>query len=236
MDTSALISIEEVVTRYLLKYKKSNDDYLLYLEHACNSLRQYRVHSAPEARTEKISVSALGIIEMPTDLIRLKDVSVAYNGEWWTMTERPDMVNTTTFTGVVEGHDSTFGEGVALKDGITYTYGARGGVNSYYYMVDYNARRIFCDGIVSDTALLKYVSSGIALNGTTYVPDLLTEVIDNYLLWKETYWIQELVRERKARQDDLKDANLKVRNVINSMSASQWRDLFWGSMTQTPKR
>lgn len=235
-DTNALISIEEAVTRYLFKYRKSTDDYILYLEHACNALRQYKVNSAPEARSEKLVVSSLGIIEMPTDLIRLKDVCVAWNGQWWTMTEKPNMVNSTTFTGIVEGHDTTFGEGVAIVDDVSNTFGAKGGINDLYYMVDYGARRIFCDGIVSSTVMVKYVSSGVSLTGTTYIPDLFTEVLDNYLLFKETYWLTELTRERESRKRDYRDADLVLRNIINSLTASQWKDLIWGSFSQSPKR
>jgi len=235
-DTSALVSIENAVTDYLLGYKKTTEDYVIYLKHACTLLTDFMIHDSQEARSEKIAVSALGIIEMPTDLIRLKDVCVAWNGEWWTMTERPNMVNTTTFTGLVEGHDTDFGEGVAIHDGITGTFGSKGAVNDYYYAVDMKQRRIFIDGLVSDTVLLRYVSSGISATETTYIPILLVPMLESYLLEKETYWIPELVRERPMREKSFTNERLKVRNVINSLTASQWRDLFWGSMSQSPKR
>jgi hypothetical protein len=146
------------------------------------------------------------------------------------------MINTTTTTDDVEGHDSDFGEGVALLDNKTYTYGSKGAVNPYYFKLDWNARRIFCDGIKSDTVVLKYVSSGIDTSEDTYIPDLITPMVDSYLLWKETYWIPELVRERLAREKDYNNERLRVRNVINGLTISQWQDLFWGTATQTPKR
>jgi len=235
-ETSALITLEQAITDFLLAYKKTTEDYVLYLTHGCRLLTDFMIHSSQEARTEKIAVSALGIIEMPSDLIRLKDVCVDRNGEWWTMTERPEKVNTTTTTLGVEGQDSNFGEGVALKDGYTYTYGATGAVNDYYYAVDMKARRIFVDGLVSDTVLIRYVSSGIKATETTYIPILIVPMLEAYLLWKETYWISELMRERGVRADDYKNEKLRVRNVLNSLTAMQWRDIFWGSFTQTPKR
>jgi hypothetical protein len=236
MDSPAIIAIEEVVTRYLFKYKKDTTDYNIFLEHACNVIRDFQVHDGDKFRSEKISVSALGIIEMPTDLIRLVDVCVPKNGEWWTMTERSAKVNTTTFTGLAEGQDTDFGEGVALLDNNSYGLASRGAVNQYYYMVDYNARRIFCDGIISDTVLLKYVSSGISATATTYIPEMLTPLIDSYLLWKESYWIKDLVRERQLREKDFTNERLRIRNVLNGLTASQWQDLIWGSTSQNPKR
>lgn len=235
-DTSALISIENAVTDFLLAYKKSTDDYYIYLRHSLLLLQDYMTYDAPDARTEKVSVNSLGIIDIPTDCIRIKDVCIAKDGEWWTFTERPNKVNTTTTTLGVEGQDSTFGEGVAVKDSALYNFGTRGGINAYYYTVDWKARRIFCDGIVSDTVVLRYVSNGIALSGTTYIPSLLVQLLDAYLLLKETYWIPELVRERQLRQNDFDKERLRVRNLLNSMTADQWRDVIWGTTGQTPQR
>jgi hypothetical protein len=236
MDTPAIIGIEEVVTRYLLKYKLPSTDYYVYLEHACDVISKFQVRDGNKFRSEKVSVSALGIIEFPSDCIRVKEPCVARNGEWWPMTERPNLVNTTTMTGLVEGHDANFGEGVAVLDNLTYSLAAKGAVNSYYYMIDYNARRIFCDGIISDTALLKYVSSGISITATTYIPEMLIPLVDTYLLWKETYWRKDLARERASREDNFKNERLEIRNVLNGLTASQWQDLIWGSTSQNPKR
>jgi hypothetical protein len=235
-ETNALVTVEQAVTDYLLAFKKTTEDYIIYVRHACTLLTDFMIHTSQEARSEKIAVSALGIIEMPDDLIKLHDVCIPRNGEWWTMTERSGKVNTTTFTGFVEGQDSTFGEGVDVKDGITTTFGARGAVNDYYYMVDYKARRIFVDGIKSDTVLIKYVSSGISTTATTYIPILVIPMLEAYLLWKESFWIDKLARERDSRYNDYRNEKLRVRNVINGMTTAQWNDIIWGSFTQTPKR
>jgi hypothetical protein len=235
-ETNALISVEQAVTDYLLGYKKTTEDYITYLRHALVLLTDFMIHDSQEARSEKLSIDSLGIIEFPTDMIRVKDVCVAWNGEWWTMTEKPNMINTTSFVGLVETHDSDFGEGVAIKDGTSTTFGSKGAINDYYYMVDYKARRIFIDGLVSDTCLVKYVSSGISASETTYIPILIVPMLESYLLWKESFWIPELVRERPMRQKDFENERLRVRNVLNSKTASQWKDIFWGSMSQSPKR
>lgn len=235
-DTSALIMVEQAVTDFLLANKRSTEDYITYLANALKMLTDFMIHSSNEYRSEKTAVNALGIIEMPNDLIRLKDVCVPRNGEWWTMTERPAKVNTTTTTLGVEGQDTDFGEGVAVRDGITTTYGALGAVNDYYYTVDYKARRIFCDGIVSDTVLLQYVSSGINATEATYIPILIVPMLEAYLLWRETFWILQTARERDSRKNDYRDEKLKVRNVLNGLTTNQWRDIFWGSFTMTPKR
>lgn len=226
MATNALISIEELVTRFLLKYKKSSSDYVIYLEHACALLRQYRTYDSHEAVTESIAVDANGIIELPDDMIAFKDLCVSKDGEWWSFTLRPDLINLTT--------DAGFGEGV--RDNLTSTLAAKGGVNEYYYAIDWEARRIFCYGIKSDTAVLKYVSSGVQTTGTTYMPDMLSELLDFYLLWKESYWVPGLAKERIFREKDFSNERLRIRNLQNSLTAKQWQDVFWGMFSQNPTR
>jgi hypothetical protein len=236
MDSSALVSIENAVSDFLLGYKKDNSDYIVYLRHACVLLQDYMVHDSTEATVEKVSVSALGIMEIPDYFIRIKDICVAKNGEWWPMTESKNKVNTTTFTLGVEGQDSAFGEGVNVQENLTSSLAAKGAVNEYYYTIDWKARRAFIDGMISDTALIRGVTSGIVVSGTTYMPVMLIPMLDNYLLYKETFWIKELKAERVIREKTFDNERLKIRNVLNSLSASQWQDIFWGSFSQNPKR
>ena len=226
MATNALLPIEEMVTRFLFKYKKSSEDFSLYLEHACSLLRQYRTFDSHEVVTDDVAVDASGIIEMPDDMIAFKDLCVSKDGEWWSFTLRPAKVNLTTDAGFTDG----------LRDNLTDTLGARGAVNQYYYCIDWEARRIFCDGIKSDTAVLKYVSSGIKTTGTTYMPDMLSELLDAYLLLKETYWIPGIAQERPLRDKEFKDEKRRIRNLLNSLTSSQWNDLFWGLFSQNPRR
>ena len=234
--TPALLDIETVVTRYLLKYKKTTEDFAIYLEHACNATRDFQLFHSADVVTEKVTINANKWIEMPTDMLSFIDLATPIEGKWWSFTRQDDIVNTTTFTGLIEGRDSDFGEGVDIKHAMSDTYGAKGGVNAYNYMIDWDARRIYVDGISSETIVLKYVSSGVTVGGTTYVPDFMTPVIDTYLLWKESYWIVGLARERQLRERDYTNEVLKARNLINSLSYNELRDILLGSATQTVVR
>lgn len=236
MATPALISINELVTRFLLKYKLQLEDAVIFTEHCANALRDFHIYDSPNVVSEKVTISALGIIEMPSDLIGFNGLFMPLNGELWAFTEKDTIVNTTTFTGAVEGQDSTFGEGVAITDPKTDTYGGVGGVNDYYYKIDWKARRIFCEGVVSDTVLLLYTTSGVETAGTTYVPEFITPMLDSYMLWKASYFTESLMRQRPMLEKDYEKAEFKIRNLINSMTYEQWRDLFLGITTQTVLR
>jgi hypothetical protein len=235
-STSALLTINDVIDRFLLKYKKTTEDAVIYTEHACNCVRDFSLYHGNEITTAKVSIDANYIIEMPSDMIGFVDLCWYFAGKWWSFTEQRDIVNTTTFTGLVEGRDSAFQEGQPISHATTYGYGARGGVNAYNYSIDWQARRIFVEGVNSDTAVLMYTGTGITANGTTYVSDLLTPVIDNYLLYVETFWLKDLVREREMRKKAYNDEVLKARNFVNALTYNQIRDLIMGTTTQGIKR
>jgi hypothetical protein len=235
-ETSSLISIEKAVNGFLLRYEKTTDRYMSYLEHACILLQDFMAYDSTQATTEKVSVNALGIISIPNYFVTIKDVCVAYRGEWWPMTEKIGLVNTTTTTLGVEGQDTTFGEGVAIPDGVLGTYGTKGGVNSYYYTIDWKARRIYVDGMISDTCVLRGTTSGIQMSETTYIPTLLIPVLDNYLLWKQAVMNGAKLGEMREFERLYTNERLRYRALLNSLSASQWNDLFWGTYTPSIKR
>jgi hypothetical protein len=236
MATNALISIENVVSRFLFKYKKPTEDAFIFTEHACNCYRDFRLYDSDQVVTAKIAVSANKIIEMPSDMQTFVDLCIPINGAWWSFSERREIVNTTTYTGLVEGRDEAEGEGADLATPRTTGYAARGGINDYNYMLDWQARRIFVDGIESDMVVLFYTSSGIETSGVTLVPEMLTPLFDSYLLWKSSYWQPELIRERDSLKKDYDETRLSIRNLINGMNYNQWRDLILGNAAQAPVR
>jgi hypothetical protein len=238
MATPAIIDLEKIVTDYLHGYKKSTEDYFTYLMHACNAYRDFRLFDSHQFETLKITFTVNKWIDMPADMQTFIDICVPINGAWWSFTEHREIVNTTTFTGLplVEGRDATFEEGVDMYSARTSGYAAAGAVNDFNYMLDWEARRIFINGITSGTGVLFYTSSGIEVTGTTSVPDYITPVIHNYLLWKESYWLPELARERQLREKDYKNSKMEVRNLINAKTYNEWRDIILGSSRQAPSR
>ena len=183
--SAAVTEIGKIVDKYLLKYVLPQDNYFTYLQHACDCFREINLRHSNNVVTTKIAVSSLGIIEMPTDMIGFGHVFIPINGEWWSFTKKPRKVTTTTTTLGAEGQDADMGEGVDVQDDVYYGIGGKGGVNDYYFTIDWSARRLFCDGFKSDVAVLQYTSSGLVVSGSTFVPSECETVIDAYLNWKK---------------------------------------------------
>jgi hypothetical protein len=236
MATNGLVSINKIVDSFLFKYEQPLDRAWIYLQHACDAVRELHLYDLPNMVTEKVTIDANGIIEFPTDMIGFNGLYKYVDGAKWRFTKRDDVIVTTTTTGGVEGQDDDYGEGEALTDPKTDTYGGVGGVNDYYYNIDWKARRIFCEGILSDTAILEYVTSGIELTGGTYIPDYCTPVIDAYLQWKMCFLVRGMERYISEREKSYLNAENRVRNLINAMSYTEWRDLLLSITTMSPLR
>jgi hypothetical protein len=237
--TNALLPIEQVVTTYLFAYKKPTEDYSLYMQHAAQCLQNFNLYDGNLPVQTKVTInSTLKCIEMPDDMQSFIDLLTPISGSWWSFTQKNQMVNTTTTTAGVESRDDIQGEGVKTLHDRTGGYGAVGGWNKFNMTLDWASRRIYIDDEyeTTDYFVLVYVSSGIKVLDETLVPAFFTPVIDAYLLWKESYWLPEFARERQMRYQDYWKEKRDVRDLINSMSVSQWRDIFYSSCTQTIKR
>jgi hypothetical protein len=237
--TSALTTIEKVATSYLFAYKKSTEDYSLYVEHLCRAIQDFNLYDGQLVVTAKVTIDpVLKCIAMPDDMQQLVEIVTPINGSWWSFTEKPQMVNTTTTVGGVEGRDDTQGEGHKIDQSVVTGYGAKGGWNKFRYTVDWGARRIYVDDTYESTdyIVLLYVSSGINATAETTIPVFLVPMLDAYLMLKETFWIPELARERELRDKDYWREKMKIRNLINSMTYDQWHDIFLENITQTVQR
>lgn len=235
MATNGLISINRILDSYMLKNELSTDRAWIYLQHALDAVRDLHLYDLPNLTTAKVTISSIGIIEFPSDLIGFNSLYKFVDGVKWKFTKRDDMVVTTTTTLGVEGLDSDYGEGEAMVDPKTTTYGGVGGVNDYYYNIDWKARRIFTN-IKSDTAVLEYTTSGIELTGSTYIPDYCTPVIDSYLDFKRCLLDERLFRYANERERSFQNAENRVRNLINAMGYDEWHDLLLSITTMAPLR
>jgi hypothetical protein len=238
-DTSALIPIEQIVTRWLFKYRKSVDDYGLYVEHAAQCYQDFNLYDGEILTTAKVTLNpTLKCIEMPDDLLKFINLVTPIKGGYWSFTQNDNIVNTTTTVGGVETRDDTQGEGVKMDVDRVVSYGAKGGYNKFRCTVDMAARRIYTDNTytANDYMVLLYVSSGINATGETKVPSFLIPVFDAYLLWKETIIELNLAKLHDQRFDQYWKEKMKVRNLINAMSKDEWLDIFYSQFTQAPQR
>src|SRR5674476_108663 len=167
-DTSALISLERIVTDFLFGYEKGTERYAIMLRHACLCYQDFNLYDGEIQTSAKVVINpSLRCIELPDDCQKVINLVTPNKGGWWSFTQKDSIVNTTTTVGGVETRDEAQGEGAKMDMGMTTGYGATGGYNNNGCTIDMAARRIYMDNAftANDYMVLIYISSGINATG-----------------------------------------------------------------------
>lgn len=224
-DTTAVIQLKKVVQRFIFKYKLPDEDYINYFEHAADCIRDLSLHAIRAYRDVSASVSSLGVLTMPTDMLDLIGVALPYKGEMWYFTEKDSMIIRTAADDQMPTDYQTDGA----------SYGSVGGENLFYFKVDWDARLIYIDGAESQDVRLQYVSSGLDLAAPTTVPAIATPTIDAYLRWAQGeidgLSINEQLKRRRTYEEQFRLLKLQA-----LPSARDLRDYFLSMTTQAAQR
>ena len=86
MATAGITSINKIVDAYIFKNELSTDRAWIYLQHACDAVRELHLYDIPNLVTEKVTISSIGIIKFPTDLIGFNSLYAFVDGLKWKYT------------------------------------------------------------------------------------------------------------------------------------------------------
>lgn len=182
-DTAATISLQTLVKRFVLKYKINEDDYVNYLEHAADCLRDLNISHLSYAIQTNLTLDSVGKVAFPTDMIDFIALGKIEDDVYYTFVQSTDLSVPTTS----EVHTD-------------------GDWNRYFYYLDWPNRIIYCQTLQAETVTLRYISSGISTSVDTVVPVQCTQVMDAYLRWMQSLMDGAGLGEqqlRKATYDDL---------------------------------
>jgi len=179
-NISSLISLDAFVRRLLAKEGKDDDDYMRYMQIACDGLRDMHQHDFSVEATAVVTVnSTTNTFSFPTDFVRYIWVATPIDGRWWTYTRDDTMVPLEDDAG--ETIQSSLPNLANYE--FSTSYGEAGGHNRYLFKPDYKNRRFQVSGDTPDIVVLKYVSNGIDSAGSINIPDYATLALEAYVRW-----------------------------------------------------
>lgn len=235
-EISGLITLGQFVNNMLFKMNKPNDEYLRYFKIASDGLRHLSMHKLGYLTHTKLVVDTdTNTINFPDDYVGYVSLNVPSAGRGWSFT-RDDSITPTTSTDINgdEYLDTDDGEGVNLGQEVSYSgYGARGGINDYYFSVDHKKRRFIISGLSADFVVLTYISTGINATTETYVPLSVEEALEYYVRWKDAEYKDEQTQMLKKQLFDEAQRRLVK---FNAPSLQEIKDAIYRSSSQSLHR
>lgn len=177
-NISSLISLDAFTKRLLGKENKTNDDYLRYMQIACDGIREFSIQHYDIEVTKVVTVDATtNTFAYPSDYVRYVMIGTPIDGRWWYYTRDQQMVPLQDDDGV----DIQ----TSLPNVADYAYpsdmSSGGGANLYYFREDQVNRRIQVGGFTPSVIVLKYVSNGLDSGGDINIPDYATLALEAYV-------------------------------------------------------
>ena len=198
MDTPSVQTLKQIVKGIHFEGGYDADNWPFIGQYAINAVREIHMLHAKTRKVIKVDVDTqTNTIDWPDDYLGLCFLGIPKNGQVWTLTRNNDIIITTSLINGQETLNPLQGEGVPIKDGSTYGYGAHGGKNKFYYTEDEVNRRIFLEGVNPKNIILGYISSGIE-DKDTLIPVKYKDIIIAYVRWK-TYEREDIFNANKAQ-------------------------------------
>ena len=237
MDTNALITIRHAVDSYLNElgiYSKGN--YKRFLNIVLEGYTNLNIHHIRGVKTFYDTVTDINTVDLPADFIDYIRIGMIEDGKIWTLSLNEDIALPNALDcGEYEGD----ADGLAASDQPWYWhYSSRGGYNYGYYRVDWDLRRVVFQGdMVARQVVIEYLSSGVNMSETTFIPRELLPVLKEYLNWVV------LKRDRQAPMNRIEMARRDYYTALNEyeklnwgFSADEFLDAIRKSWKQTLKR
>ena len=220
----ALVKIGDIVERFVMKWRVPMNDFTNMLEFAFDCLRDHQSHTSRLYNSVEETTDANGTLDMPEDMIDFIGIALAGEKTLWHFTESGTL-NEREVTASGDIDDGSEG----------YGYAGRGGINSYYYKLDWNDRKIYTDGAEATNVVFYYVSTGIRTDEETSVDITLGPVIDAYLYKRLGELNGESINELERRSQEYEKAvRLAARYKLPPLR--DVRDAILKTTSQGPRR
>jgi hypothetical protein len=235
-DSNGTIELKKVVEKALFEFEFRKEEYKRLFEIAIDGLRNFNMLHFNSVNIVKIPMTRYGTIDFPSDYIGFVAIGIPKDGKIWTFTHDGSLIKTKSIINGLVDNDEEDGEGVEITGEIIDGYNATGGVNDYYYTIDEKNRRIIINGEWKEVVLY-YLSSGLNLDGTTYVPAFAINALVAYIAYKgvmNKMNVPQVLKE--TYHQNFRSELYQMRAFINAPDLEILRDTICKNMKQTVKR
>lgn len=212
MALPALVKINDIVSELLFLTGRDDSFYPRYLQLCINGYRDLAKHHIHDSvKTRKALPNEQMIVLYPEDALRILNVYVNIGGMKESLTQRKDMVDTSSLVGGVP-YRLYDGEGEPVG---VYGNFMPGGIHNAvgYYVDDMDNRRLLLLMDEVRPIYVEFTSIGID-DMDDAVPIIVKEALEAYVLWKLSLYDRSVaINERILRKNIYDEEVMKLRSM-----------------------
>ena len=250
--TTGKILIQDVVKEVLNDMNiYSLENYIRYLKFAIRGYTKLNLFDLTNFQVAYLTMSDVGTVDLPRDYVDYTKIGYkGINGTIYILGLNNEMyLNRSTECGLPI--NNVLGGSMDETSDYFYfvphtingcrtdaLYGLGGGFADSYYRVDKENDLIqFSNKVPGGEIILEYISSGISVNGSTYIPLQAVEAVIAWIHWKRkqhtgTFNFNEIESAKRVWEEERN----AVRDFENAFTFQEIMDVFYESYKQTTKR
>jgi hypothetical protein len=248
MDTPGYFTIEQCVYSAFNRQAIDTKFFEQMATIAVEYLTEHNIFYKKGGKDALLDVSVTNTVDLPSDYVDYIRIGIIINGKIWTLGLNEDIPFTSKLNcGVEETPDDNITVPASIENYVAehqnmpvfmYHYGVSGGQNYSKYRIDKERRQIIFDTAIPYSKIyIEYVSSGVSIDGETYVPRQVVPCIRQYLIWQALENDPRVPMNEKERKMAQYEKELRLLNSFdNAFTVDEFKDMLYETSRQTPKR
>lgn len=243
--TSGTVSLQNIVANVLNDLNiYSKENYKRYMQWVIRAFTQLNMYTLRTVETVILSVSDTGAAIYPKDFIDYARIGECIGGKIYELGYNADLClpRATECGEDVNANYDSDSEGTGAVS-LLYNYplgyrwyGVRGGQAESYYNIDRELGQIQLSNSITGDLVLQYISSGVSINGDTYIPRQAQESLIAFVHWQKSKWDGEPLNRTLMLKRDFEEEETKLTNFETIPTLQEILDVFYESWSQTPVR
>jgi hypothetical protein len=228
----------------------NKDNFKRYLQWAIRGFTQLNLYSLESFNVAYLTMDEVGRVTLPDDFIDYTKIGICKSGKIYTLGLNDDLCMSRSEECGVPLNDSFNAADDTLPAGYYFVshfrgdnyipalYGLTGGFAESYYRVDRKRGEIqFSSSVARSEIILEYLSSGVSLTGSTYIPRQAQEALIAFVHYKRVEFdpVSPMNLKQFHKQEFDEEFN-KLNSFEHMPTAQEIMDALYKGYKATPKR
>jgi hypothetical protein len=249
LNIPAVVSMQHIVRNYMNERNYSMSQYKRLIQIAIRGFSDLSMTEMHSVSTVYDTPNANGQIFLPPDFVDYSAIGYRLGDKVYILSRNKSLyINKDGVNGDVETVSETDGNEVYYVFGSHYrddmligaTYGFKGAYTEQYFNIDSENKILQVSSAVPrNEMIIEYISTGVSLNGNTYIPRYAEQPMIEWLYWRDAkgkpFGNQTRGVIADSKQDFVEAVNV-LRDIQTLPTYQEAMDAIYSEVRQSPKR